>query len=112
MRNARFGETGDLVGFDFSVTAAGRDYQGRARRAHFDPFRQVALEIDSQMLEGRIVADIEPIETGSAVRMTMTMSPKGFIASMLFPVVTASVGGGFVKTVEDFVTSLDGHARP
>ena len=112
IRNLRLDESGNLASYDFVVTAVGKEYQGTARRSHFSPPRQMVLEIDSGLLEGRIVADVDAQGEGSVVRLTMTMSPKGFMAAMLFGVISSSVGNGFDEAVEAFVRSIPGPSHP
>ena len=112
IRNVRVDDEGNLVSYDFAVTVVGKEYQGTARRTHLNPPRQMVLEIDSGLLEGRIVADVDSEGEGSVVRLTMTMSPKGFMASMLFGVISSSVGNGFDQAVEAFVASIPGASHP
>jgi hypothetical protein len=66
----------------------------------------MTLAIQSPQLQGVVIVTLEPVEPGTTVRIDLTMSPNGFLGSLVFPVVASAVGRELGAAVERFVTGL------
>ncbi|MGH8923478.1 MAG: hypothetical protein ACRDWA_02355 [Acidimicrobiia bacterium] len=108
----RFDDRGDLLGYEFAIETAGQEYHGSARRLAGERLRRMVIRIDSSLLEGQIAVDLKPQEKDTWVELTMSMASKGFVSSMLFPVISKAVTGGFDKAVKAFFDSLAAQHRP
>lgn len=104
---ASFDDHGDLTGYRFSASIGGISYSGTATRAVITPGRRVVMDIDSDQMTGLIGVDLDPAGLQTSVTVEMTMAPKGFTATLLFPVISGAVASGFNETVEKFVASLE-----
>jgi hypothetical protein len=103
---AGFDNAGDLTGYRFKVAVGGVDYAGSARRIASVPGRSMTLAIDSPHLQGAVTVTLEPADPGTAVRVDLTMSPNGFLASFMFPMIAAAVGRELGAAVDRFVGGL------
>ena len=103
---ATFDASGDITGYRFSVPVAGKVHLGTASRSAITPGRRVAMLIETDQLGGQIDVELEPWEDKTAVTVTMTVHSKGFMASMLFPVITGAIASGFNDEVERFASGL------
>jgi hypothetical protein len=103
--NPRFDQIG-LAGYHFAVAVAGKEHHGRATRIEGHPNRRMAMEIDTELLGGRITVDLEPNAASTSVTLRMDIASRGFRAGLLFPVISNAVGGSFPEAVERFVSSL------
>lgn len=103
--NAIFDEKG-LAGYDFTVTAGGRDHLGQARRLEVDYERRIVMGVNSEQLLGKITVVLDPLDEQTQVDMNMEMTSRGFLAGMLFRVISGSVASNFADVAERFVASL------
>lgn len=92
---------GVLESFEFTVSVAGTQYQGRAETERSDPPTAMAVRISGSELEGTIEALLEPNDDGTALDVHLTLASKSLIAAMFFPVISAVVGNGLADQVED-----------
>ena len=115
MRNvehATFDEAGNITGYRFSVALGGNLHAGTAIRSAVTPGRRVSMHIDTDQLKGDIDVELEPAKDQTAVTVTMTVESKGFMATMLFPVITGAIASAFNDEVEGFVRALSESAAP
>jgi hypothetical protein len=103
--NPRFDELG-LIGYDFTIHAGGRDYRGEAERSEAHPGQRMAMAIESELLEGLITVELTSADPGTGVALKMEMSSRGFMAGLLFGVISAAVANGFNETAQRFIDSL------
>jgi carbon monoxide dehydrogenase subunit G len=106
-----FDAEGGITGYRFTVDLAGKSHVGTARRSVMVPGRRVTMTIDTDQLGGDIDVELEPSGARSAVTVTMTVQTRGFMANMLFPVLTGAIASRFNDEVERFVAGLTGNGR-
>lgn len=98
-------ETG-LTGFGFSTSIGGIAYRGNATVAEARRGESMTLAITSNELTGSITVELEPGRNDTGLTVTMKMRPKGFVGTMVFPLVTAAVRSGFAESVDRLATSV------
>ena len=84
-------------------------HAGTATRSAVTPGRRVSMHVDTDQLKGELDVELEPTDDQTAVTVTMTVEPKGFVATMLFPVITGAVASAFNEEVERFAGALSEH---
>lgn len=104
--NPRFDELG-LLGYDFGLAIAGKDYRGQARRVEADERRRMVMKIDTNQMDGRIEVDLEPIGEETNVRVGMEIVSRGLMAGLMFPVISSAFASGFEAAARQFVRSLE-----
>ncbi|MDP3984013.1 MAG: SRPBCC family protein, partial [Acidimicrobiia bacterium] len=89
--SATYDNEGDLTGYQFTVEIAGTEHAGTATRISHAPDRTMVMAIDSGQLSGAIGFELTPTESGTRVTVDMRMSPNGFLASIMFPIIAKAV---------------------
>ena len=126
VQQATFDASGNISGYRFTVALGGNLHGGTATRSAITPGRRVAMVIDTDQLGGEIDVELEPQDEAegqgpppieaegegpppidkSAVTVAMTVHSKGFMASMLFPMITGAIASSFNEEVERFASGL------
>lgn len=99
-------DAGHLESFAFEATIGGRAYRGQARRRERVEGEHISWTITSPDIAGAIAVDLEPVESKTAITVSLTVAVEGFLASMFFPAITQALGRGFPEAVEDFATGF------
>jgi hypothetical protein len=97
---------GNLTGYSFAASVAGRRYPGRAKVVQSDPTRRMVVQIETSELRGTITVSIEDTGHSGEITVDMTVASKSFLGSMMFPVIAASIGTGLRSNVEEFAAQL------
>lgn len=95
-----------LTGFHFTTSIAGMSYRGSAQVTRSQPTQGMTLAIRSNELTGTIAVDLSDEASGTTLDVTMTMRAAGIIGTMIFPVVTTAVAGGFDESVERLAAGM------
>lgn len=103
---ARYLPDGDLAGYEFWVTVAGIRYQGKARTAIRERPKRMSVEIDGSELAGCIDIEISERNGRMEVAVTLEARPRGFLATMAFPLIASAIGNGLAANVEEFTQDL------
>jgi carbon monoxide dehydrogenase subunit G len=101
-----FDESGDLTGYRFTVELGGKAHFGVARRTGAIPGSRVSMTIDTDLLAGEIDVVLEPSGDHTAITVAVTVESKGFMTSMLFPVITGAIAPSFNEEVARFAKGL------
>jgi hypothetical protein len=101
-----FDSSGELKGFSFESVVGGKRYVGRASPAGRDHHRLMAWDIDTSEMRGTITVGLSPAEDGTRVYVKLSVEAVGTLASLFFPIISPTIGGGFAVTVEDFVRGM------
>lgn len=101
--DATHDDEGNLLGFAFAAVVAGKRYPGRATTVRSEAPRSMTMDIDTSELEGSIEV---VLEDGPAIEVTLNAQSKGFLASMMFPVIAGAITGGLPANVERFAAGL------
>lgn len=97
---------GDLAGFRFSSTVAGRRYPGTASVAHARRPHEMTLAITTSEIDGLIAIHIAPPAADDRIDVMLEARSKGFLAGMMFSVIASAIGNGFPQRVEAFAAGL------
>lgn len=104
--NARFSPDGQLLGYDFVVTAAGRRFRGRASTVEASAPRRMAVNIDSSEMTGTITVRLAEADESIEVTVTVDARSKGLLSGMFFGVIAAAIGNGLPENVLSFAERL------
>lgn len=106
VHDPRHDAAGRLLGYRFSVTAAGRRFRGTATTSLLEAPTAMAVDIDSSEMTGRITVRLE--ETDQSVRVTVTLDArsKGLLSGMFFGVIASAIGNGLPENVDAFAGRL------
>lgn len=92
---------GTLTGYRWSVTAAGKRWEGTASRTALEPGRSLRLALDSSEITGAIEVSIEAAGS-SRLTVTLEASPKGVLATMFWGIVRDALRSGLETHVDAF----------
>jgi hypothetical protein len=95
-------EDGRLTSFDWTAAAAGTRHRGRSRTIDAVPGRLMVLALDSTEVSGEIAVALAAEAAGTALTVTLTARPRGFIAGMFWGRVSEALGKGLVAQVDRF----------
>ncbi len=104
---AHHADDGTLTSYRFRASAGGKTYEGVARTVLAEPHRLMVVEVDTPELEGMINVTLTGGNPHTEVDVELTVSSKGMLATLFFPVVAAAIGSGFPRSVEDFAARLE-----
>lgn len=105
---ATFDDSGNLAGFRFAATVAGRQYPGHARVVSSRRPESMVVDIETRELSGSISVDLAPIDLPDQLSVQLSVSPRSFFAGMMFSVIAGAIGNGFPERVEHFAAGLTG----
>jgi len=95
-------DQGRLRGFSFDTVAAGRRYVGTARPDRRDEGRLMAWRIQNSEVRGVTMVELEEVEGGTSISVTLEVESVGLLSSMFFPVVAGAIGSGLPQAVNGF----------
>lgn len=106
IHSPRYLPDGDLAGYEFVVTVAGISYPGSAVTAVRRVPETMVMKISSPEMTGQIEILLTPAPAGTGVAVTLTARSRGFLSTLAFPLIAASIGRGLPENVERFAASL------
>ena len=96
-----------LTGFRWSARAAGRTWEGTARRSAWEPDRSMTLDLESTEVAGKIEVELEATESDTTrIEVTMEARSTGLLSGMFWGVVATAIGKGLPKQVEAFAHAV------
>ena len=98
---------GRLRGFQFESAVGGKSYRGQATPAGREEQRLMAWDIRTPEIEGTVTVGLSPSNPGTRVYVSLHVEGTGVLGSLFFPIIASAIGGGFIGTVEDFVSGFD-----
>jgi carbon monoxide dehydrogenase subunit G len=102
----RHDEEGQLAGFKFLSTAAGRQYVGVARSGPRVHESSLTWDIATSEIKGWVRVDLQPLEAGTRVEVTMHVESVSMMASFGFPFIASAIANGFQQTVDNFAAGM------
>lgn len=102
----RHDQSGQLAGFKFHSTAAGRQYVGVARPGRRVHESSLTWEIATSEIKGWVRVDLQPLETGTRVKVTMHVESVSMMASFGFPFIASAIDNGFQQAVDSFAAGM------
>jgi hypothetical protein len=94
-----------LAGFRWSARAAGRSWEGRARRIAA-PEGAMALDLDSPEMAGTITVTAATNGDGTDLEVALMARSKGALAGMFWGVISDALRRGLPDQVEAFAEGL------
>ncbi|MEE8497286.1 MAG: SRPBCC family protein [Acidimicrobiia bacterium] len=91
-----------LVGFKWSARAAGKSWEGTARRGTDRAAGEMTLNLDSSEIAGTIAVTLQPDEDSTALTIKLSVRSKGLLAGMFWGVVADTLRKGMPAQVEVF----------
>ena len=102
----RHDEAGQLAGFKFHSTAAGRQYAGVARPGPREHEASLTWDIATSEIRGWVRVDLQPLDAGTRVEVTMHLESVSMMASLGFPFIASAIANGFQQTVDHFADGM------
>jgi carbon monoxide dehydrogenase subunit G len=102
----RHDESGQLAGFKFHSTAAGRQYAGVARPGPREHEVSLTWDIATSEIKGWVRVDLQPLNAGTRVEVTMHVESISMMASFGFPFIASAIANGFQQTVDNFAAGM------
>ena len=96
-----------LKGFDFTSIIAGTRYRGKATTTETTHEEKMVVDIDTTELRAILTVELAPIETSTRLDVTMSLSSKSFLASMMWGLVSATVGAGLPQRTAKMVAAFE-----
>lgn len=91
-----------LVSFKWSAHAAGKSWEGTARRGSDRVAGEMTLNLDSSEIAGTIAVTLLPDGNSTALTVKLSARSKGLVAGMFWGVVTDALRKGMPAQVEAF----------
>lgn len=102
----RHDESGQLVGFKFDSTAAGRQYVGTATPGPREHESSLTWDIATSEIKGWVRVDLQPLDTGTRIEVTMHVEAVSIMASFGFRFIASAIANGFQETADQFARSM------
>jgi len=93
-----------LESFRWSARAAGRDWEGSARRTAHSEGSSITFSLDSSEIAGELSVQTRDTKVGAELTVTLTARSKGFLAGMFWGVISEALRDGFASQVTAFAT--------
>lgn len=104
----RHDESGQLVGFKFTSTAAGRQFVGTASPGLREHESSLTWDIATSEIRGWVRVDLHPGQAETRIEVTMRVEALSMMASFGFPFIASAIRNGFQETADDFAQSMEG----
>jgi carbon monoxide dehydrogenase subunit G len=91
-----------LAGFKWSARAAGKSWEGTARRGADRGAAEMTLNLDSSEIAGAITVTLQPEGDSTALTVKLSARSKGLLAGMFWGVVADTFRKGMAAQVEAF----------
>lgn len=103
----RHDEPGQLVGFKFHSTAAGRQYEGSATPGPREHESSLTWDIATSEIEGWVRVDLQPLDNGTRIDVTMHVEAVSMMASFGFFLIASAIANGFQETANHFAQTME-----
>jgi carbon monoxide dehydrogenase subunit G len=97
---------GLLTAYRFRVAAASQIYEGSATTVEATNPSNMAIDIVTSEVTGRISTTLSETAEGIAVNVHVALRSKGFLATLFFPVISQALGNGLPQQVDAFAARL------
>ncbi len=91
-----------LVSFKWSARAAGKTWEGTARRGTDRVAGEMTLDLDSSEIAATIAVTLQPDGDSTALTVKLSARSKGLLAGMFWGVVADTLRKGMASQVEAF----------
>ena len=98
---------GQLLGFEFLSRIGGMAFPGTATTTESVPSQTMVVRVDTTELMADLRVELTEVPTGTQMDVGMDLTSKGFLASMMWGMVSSSVGAGLAARTAALVASFD-----
>jgi hypothetical protein len=102
----RHDQSGQLAGFKFHSTAAGRQYVGVASPGPRQREASLTWDIATSEIKGWVQVNLQPLDAGTRVEVTMHVESVSIMASFGFPLIASAIASSFQQTVDNFAAGM------
>lgn len=96
-----------LRGFAFTSRIAGTSYRGRATTTEAIHRERMVVDIDTSELKAVLTVELTPLDASTRLDVTMRLSSKSFLASMMWGLVASTVGSGLPQRTAEMIAAFD-----
>ncbi len=96
-----------LKGFAFTSRIAGTPYRGRATTTEAVHQQRMVVDVDTSELKAVLTVELSPIDASTQLDVTMRLSSKSFLASMMWGLVSSTVGSGLPERTAEMIDAFD-----
>ena len=100
-------DMGLLEGFSFTSRIAGTAYRGRATTTEATHLARMVVEVDTSELRALLTVELTPIDSSTRLDVTMRLSSKSFLASMMWGLVSSTVGAGLPNRTAEMIAAFE-----
>ena len=104
--DARHDDDGALAGFAFRTSAAGKTFDGSARRAASDEGSSLEFALATSEIRARVSIEIESVPDGTSIAVRLEAEPAGMLATLFWGVVRETITSDFTRRVDEFAEGL------
>lgn len=104
---ATHSDEGLLTAFLFAVTVGGMRYRGQASVAQAVQPDFMHLDLETSELTAVIEVALDQTDSGTGVRIELTVRSRSFLAGVFFSAITDAVGRGLPAATEAFAGRLN-----
>lgn len=97
---------GRLRGFSFEVLAAGKMYLGKAVPLNREYRELIAWDVETSEVRGRTTVELNQVESGTRITVTLEIESRGLLSTMFFPVIAGAIGNDLPRSVEEFAAGF------
>ena len=99
-------EDGTLTGFGFRTTAAGKTWDGTARRVAAEPGKRVEFALTTGEIKARLAIDLTDESDHTTIAVRLEAEPAGMLATIFWGVVREAITADFTRRVDEFAAGL------
>lgn len=96
-----------LKGFAFTSRVAGTAYRGLATTTETVHQEKMVVDIDTTELKAVLTVELSPIDASTRLDVTMRLSSKSFLTSIMWGLVASTVGSGLPERTAQMIEAFD-----
>ena len=96
-----------LKGFAFTSRIAGTAYRGQATTTEAVFRERMVVDVDTTELKAVLTVELTPIDASTRLDVTMHLSSKSFLVSMMWGLVASTVGSGLPQRTAEMIAAFE-----
>lgn len=96
-----------LKGFAFTSRVAGTAYRGQATTTESLHQEKMVVDIDTSELKAVLTVELLPIDASTQLDVTMRLSSKSFLASMMWGLIATTVGSSLPQRTAEMIDAFE-----
>ena len=101
-------EDGTLTGFGFRTSAAGKTWDGTARRVAVEAGERVEFALTTSEIKARLSIDLTDTGDHADLAVRLEAEPAGMLATLFWGVVREAITSDFTRRVDQFAAGFAG----